>query len=54
MLAKVPQLAPDQVEDVIMGCGQPGGEQGYNVARVAALLAGLDTSGRHRQPLLLL
>ena len=29
------------VEDVIMGCGQPGGEAGYNVARVAALLAGL-------------
>jgi acetyl-CoA C-acetyltransferase len=45
VLAKVPQLAPDQVEDVIMGCGQPGGEQGDNVARVAALLAGLDTPG---------
>ena len=29
------------VEDVIMGCGQPGGEAGYNVARVAALLAGM-------------
>jgi acetyl-CoA C-acetyltransferase len=45
VLAKVPQLPPDQVEDLIMGCGQPGGEQGDNVARVAALLAGLDTPG---------
>ena len=42
VLAKVPQLDPTQVEDVIMGCGQPGGEAGYNVARVAAVLAGLD------------
>jgi acetyl-CoA C-acetyltransferase len=41
VLAKVPQLDPQQVEDVIMGSGQPGGEAGYNVARVAALLAGL-------------
>jgi len=41
VLAKVPQLDPQTVEDVIMGCGQPGGEAGYNVARVAALLAGL-------------
>jgi acetyl-CoA C-acetyltransferase len=41
VLAKVPQLDPQTVEDVIMGSGQPGGEAGYNVARVAALLAGL-------------
>ena len=55
VLAKVPQLDPQSVEDVIMGSGQPGGEAGYNVARVAALLAGLpDVPGRHRQPLLLL
>jgi len=41
VLAKVPQLDPQSVEDVIMGSGQPGGEAGYNVARVAAILAGL-------------
>ena len=41
VLEKVPALDPQAVEDVIWGCGQPGGEAGYNVARVAALLAGL-------------
>jgi acetyl-CoA C-acetyltransferase len=41
LLEKVPALDPQTVEDVIWGCGQPGGEAGYNVARVAALLAGL-------------
>ena len=41
VLAKLPQLDPTQVEDVLLGCGQPGGEAGYNVARVAAILAGL-------------
>ncbi len=41
VLAKVPALDPQSVEDVIMGSGQPAGEAGYNVARVAALLAGL-------------
>jgi acetyl-CoA C-acetyltransferase len=41
VLAKVPQLDPQSVEDVLMGSGQPGGEAGYNVGRVAALLAGL-------------
>jgi len=43
VLAKVPDLDPNDVEDVLLGCGQPGGESGYNVARVAALLAGLDS-----------
>jgi acetyl-CoA C-acetyltransferase len=42
VLDKVPQLDPAQVEDVILGNGQPAGEAGYNIARVAALLAGLD------------
>jgi acetyl-CoA C-acetyltransferase len=45
VLAKVPELPTDQVEDVIVGCGQPAGEAGYNVARVAAILAGLDVPG---------
>ena len=42
VLAKVPELDPRSVEDLIVGCGQPAGEAGFNVARVAALLAGLD------------
>ena len=42
VLAKVPQLNPNEVEDLILGCGQPAGESGFNIARVAALLAGLD------------
>ncbi len=42
-LAKVPQLDPAQVEDIILGCGLPGGEQGYNMARVVAVMLGLDT-----------
>jgi acetyl-CoA acetyltransferase len=37
----VPGLAPADVEDVIMGCAMPEGEQGLNVARVIALNAGL-------------
>ena len=45
VLAKVPQLDPALVEDVMLGCGQPAGEAGYNVARVAAILAGVDVPG---------
>ena len=45
VLAKVPQLDPSLVEDVILGCGQPAGEAGYNIGRVAALLAGVDVPG---------
>src|SRR5215831_2866822 len=45
VLAKVPQLDPAQVEDVIWGCGQPAGEAGANVGRVSALLAGVDVPG---------
>src|SRR5690554_1229455 len=41
LLEKVPALDPQTVEDVLWGCGQPGGESGYNIARVAAILAGL-------------
>src|SRR5215212_10787523 len=42
LLEKAPAVEPAQVEDVIWGCAQPAGEAGYNVARVTALLAGLD------------
>lgn len=40
-LAAVPQFDPAQVEEVVLGCGQPHGAQGHNIARVAALRAGL-------------
>jgi acetyl-CoA C-acetyltransferase len=42
-LAKVPQLDPAQIDDLILGCGLPGGEQGYNMARVIAVLLGYDS-----------
>lgn len=40
-LRRVPRLAPDEVEDVIIGCAMPEGEQGLNMARIIALYAGL-------------
>ncbi len=45
VLEKVPSLDPKLVEDVLLGCAQPAGEQGYNIARVSALLAGIDAPG---------
>jgi acetyl-CoA acetyltransferase family protein len=41
VLGKAPQLDPTEIADVILGCGQPRGPQGHNIARVAALRAGL-------------
>ncbi len=41
-LEKVPELDPNEIEDLILGCGQPAGEAGYNLGRVAAVMAGLD------------
>jgi acetyl-CoA C-acetyltransferase len=41
-LAKVPQLDPADIDDLMLGCGLPGGEQGYNMARVIAILLGYD------------
>jgi len=41
VLDKVPQLDPRTVDDVILGCGRTHHEQGYNIGRNAALLAGL-------------
>ena len=40
-LARVPAVEPKMVEDVILGCAMPEGEQGMNVARISALLAGV-------------
>ncbi len=44
-LAKVPNLDPATVEDLMIGCAQPAGEHGYNMGRVVSLLAGLDSPG---------
>lgn len=41
VLKKIPQLNTDDIEDVIVGCAQPEGLQGYNMSRVIALRAGL-------------
>ncbi|MDH4365582.1 MAG: acetyl-CoA C-acetyltransferase [Acidimicrobiia bacterium] len=40
-LAKLPALDPAEVEDLMLGTGSPAGEQGFNAARVVAVLAGL-------------
>ena len=42
VLGKVPQLDPHTIDDLILGSGEPAGEAGYNLARVVAVLAGLD------------
>ncbi|MFI6500455.1 acetyl-CoA C-acetyltransferase [Nonomuraea typhae] len=42
-LAKVPQLDPATIDDIMLGCGLPGGEQGFNMARVVSVMLGLDT-----------
>ncbi len=41
-LDKVPQLDPTAIDDLMLGCGLPGGEQGYNMARVVTILLGYD------------
>ncbi|MDF2939538.1 MAG: acetyl-CoA acetyltransferase [Gammaproteobacteria bacterium] len=44
VMDQVPGVSPRDVEDVILGCAMPEAEQGMNVARIAALLAGLPDS----------
>jgi acetyl-CoA C-acetyltransferase len=41
-LEQVPQLDPEDIDDLMLGCGLPGGEQGFNMARVVAVLLGYD------------
>jgi acetyl-CoA C-acetyltransferase len=41
-LDKVPQLDPNTIDDLYLGCGLPGGEQGFNMGRVVATLLGFD------------
>ncbi|GAB3119506.1 acetyl-CoA C-acetyltransferase [Glaciibacter psychrotolerans] len=42
-LDQVPALDAATIDDLMMGCAQPAGEQGYNIARIVALQLGLDT-----------
>ncbi len=44
VLKKTPNLDPNEIEDVVLGCGQPHGVQGQNIGRTAAMLSGLPTS----------
>jgi acetyl-CoA C-acetyltransferase len=41
-LAQVPELDPRQIDDLMLGCGLPGGKSGFNMARVVATLLGYD------------
>lgn len=41
-LAKVPGLDPKDIDDLMLGCGLPGGEQGHNLARIVAVQMGMD------------
>ncbi|WP_327184478.1 acetyl-CoA C-acyltransferase [Streptomyces sp. NBC_01334] len=41
-LARTPGLEPAHVDDLMVGCALPGGEQGFNIARIAAVLLGWD------------
>ncbi|CAL9435482.1 MULTISPECIES: acetyl-CoA C-acetyltransferase [Streptomyces] len=41
-LDKVPQLDPTEIDDLMLGCGLPGGEQGHNLGRVVAVQMGMD------------
>ena len=42
VLDKVPELDPTEIDDLMLGCGLPGGEQGFNMARVVAVMLGYD------------
>ena len=42
-LAKVPALRVEDIDDLILGCGLPGGEQGYNLGRIVAVRMGYDS-----------
>ncbi|WP_405019005.1 acetyl-CoA C-acetyltransferase [Kitasatospora sp. NBC_00070] len=41
-LARLPELDPRDIEDLMLGCGLPGGEQGHNLARIIAVQMGMD------------
>ena len=44
-MSQVPELSPEDIDDLHLGCGLPGGEQGFNMARVVTTLLGWETPG---------
>jgi acetyl-CoA acyltransferase len=46
LLARTPELDPDEIDDVLIGCAMPEAEQGMNMGRVIALRSGLPDSAR--------
>ena len=42
VLDKVPELDPHDIDDLVLGCGLPGGQQGFNMGRVVATMLGYD------------
>ena len=52
-LDQVPELDPRDIDDLMLGCGLPGGEQGFNMGRVVAVLLGPGSpAGHHDHPVL--
>src|SRR6266849_3920997 len=45
VLDQLPQLERSEIEDLLCGCGLPGGEQGHNIGRVVSILSRLDVPG---------
>jgi len=45
VMQRVPQLQAGMVDDLLCGCGLPGGEQGFNLGRVVSILSGLNAPG---------
>jgi acetyl-CoA C-acetyltransferase len=45
VMQKVPQVTPEMIDDLLCGCGLPGGEQGFNLGRIVSILSGLNTPG---------
>ena len=45
VLEKIPQIEPSMVDDLMCGCGLPGGEQGFNLGRVVSVLSRLNSAG---------
>jgi acetyl-CoA C-acetyltransferase len=44
-LSQVPEFDTSEIDDLMLGCGLPGGQQGFNMARIVGVLAGLDSVG---------
>ena len=52
VLDRLPQLDRSTIDDLICGCGLPGGEQGFNLGRVISILTRINTPGTTSHPLL--